>query len=125
MSNKKQGSMSNLPEGWTEGEINKSADEAFEKGELKIVDILGNEEPFTKEQDIMHEMITGDEKPLSVQRVLGVVKHLQGKVLTVIDATFTDQSRLKYVKDIVKDQFSQSSSWIYEMSIREFEEDTK
>jgi hypothetical protein len=42
-------------------------------------------------------------------------------VLTVVDATFTDEKRIKFVKDLVKECFSASSNWLYEMSIRDFE----
>ncbi len=122
MSNKKVQSRPSLPEGWTEEEINESANEAFEKGEMTAVDILGNEEPFTKKDTIVYEMLTGEEKPVEIQRVLDVIKHLQGKVLTVLDATFTDEKRIKYVKDLVKEAFSGSSNWLYELSIRDFSE---
>ena len=122
MSNKKQGSMSKLPKGYTEKSINEASDEAYRKGVMEVVDVIGNTTPFTEKEDILYEMFTGEEKPLAVKRVLGVIKHLQGKVLTVIDATFLDEARAKFVKDLVKDQFSQSSNWIFEMSIRDFEE---
>lgn len=122
---KKDGSIdiSKLPKdenGMTE--IDRQAEEAFENGELEMIDIIGNSEPFLKENDILREMFTGEEKPVDVERVLSIVKHLQGKVLTVLDATFTDEKRIKYVKDLVKEAFSSSSNWIYEMSIREFED---
>lgn len=99
--------------------IDRQAEEAYKKGELEMVDILGNSETFP---NIINEMLTGEEKPIEVARVMEVIKHLQGKVLTVLDASFTDEKRIKFVKDLVKDAFSQSSNWIYEMSIREFEE---
>lgn len=100
-------------------EIDRVAAEAYENGELQASDVLGNTEVI---QPILDELFTGDEKPLDAYRVLGVVKHLQGRVLTVVDATFTDEKRIKYVKDLVKECFSASSNWLYEMSIREFEE---
>lgn len=101
-------------------EIDRSAEEAYNNGDLEMVDILGNRTPASKKDDIMHEMFTGTEKPLDVDKVLGVVKHLQGKILTIIDASFTDLNRVKFVKDLIKDSFSTSSNWIFEMSIREF-----
>jgi len=116
---KKVDDVSRLPEGWTEEEINASMQEAYESGELQAVDVLGNSEVV---EPILDELFTGDEKPLDAHRVLSVVRHLQGKVLTVVDATFTDEKRIKFVKDLVKDCFSQSSNWLYEMSIRDFEE---
>lgn len=100
-------------------EIDRMAEEAYENGELEAVDILGNTGII---EPIMDEMFTGEEKPLNAYRVLSILKHLQGKVLTVVDATFNDEKRIKYVKDLVKDCFSQSSNWLYEMSIRDFEE---
>lgn len=94
------------------------AEEAYQNGELQAVDMLGNTETI---EPLMDEMFTGHEKPLAAYDVLGVVKHLQGRVLTVVDATFTDEKRLKFVKDLVKECFSASSNWLYEMSIRDFE----
>jgi len=127
MSQKKKVDMSKLPKdenGMTE--IDRSAEEAYEDGSLEMIDILGNKEPFSKKQDIIHEMLTGAEKPVEIHRVLSIVKHLQGKVLTVVDATYLgEEKRLKFIKDLVKDAFSSSSNWLYEMSIREFEKPKK
>jgi hypothetical protein len=98
--------------------IDRMAEEAYENGELLGMDVLGNTETI---EPIVDEMFTGEEKPLDAYRVISVLKHLQGKVLTVVDATFSDEKRIKYVKDLMKDCFSQSSNWLYEMSIRDFE----
>lgn len=105
-------------EEWKEKQINDELASKYEEGELKGVDILLNEGPMSP---ILEEMFTGDENPLEVRRVIGMVKHLQGKVLTVLDATFTDEKRIKYVKDLIKECFSSSSNWLYEMSIRDFD----
>lgn len=102
-------------------EIDRSAEEAFENGTLEAVDILGNTERISKADDIFYEMFTGEEKDLPPERVLSVVKHLQGKILTIVDASYDDKDRAKFVKDLVKDAFSSSSNWLYEMSIRKFE----
>jgi len=99
-------------------EIDRMAEEAYEKGELLGMDVLGNTETI---EPIVDEMFTGEEKPLDAYRVISILKHLQGKVLTVVDATFSDEKRIKYVKDLMKDCFSQSGDWIYEMSKRDFE----
>jgi len=125
MSKQNVGGLSKLPEGWTEEEIDELANEAYENGTMTAVDILGNEEPFSKNEDIIHGMFTGKEKPVEINRILSVIKHLQGKVLTVIDATFIDEKRSKYVKDLIKDAFSNSSNWLYELSIRNFKEEQK
>jgi len=103
-------------------EIDRQAEEAFENGELQAVDILGNTGTISKEDDIMYEMFTGKEKDVPVHRILTVVKHLQGKVLTIVDASYDDKERAKFVKDLVKEAFSTSSNWMYEMSIRTFED---
>ena len=103
-------------------EFDKKANELYEKNELTMMDVLGNEFPFDSQSDkIINEMVTGEEIDLPVGRVLPVIKHLQGKILTIVDATYDDKERAKFVKDLVKDAFSSSSNWIYEMSIREFE----
>lgn len=111
-----------IPSGYTEEEINEMAEEAIKEGTMMEVDLLGNTEPYKPEaDDIMNEIVTGDENDLPVSRVLAVVRHLQGRVLTIVDASYDNETRAKFVKDLVKDAFSSSASWIYEMSIREFE----
>jgi len=99
--------------------IDRDAERAYEDGELEETDVLGNTINVSKKNDIVHEMFTGEEHPLPADRVLTVVKHLQGKVLTIVDASYDDKERAKFVKDLVKDAFSSSSNWIYEMSIRD------
>jgi len=43
------------------------------------------------------------------------VKFLQGKVLTVIDASYTDGRQLKAVKDLVNKMFSEQLTWISQL----------
>lgn len=62
-------------------------------------------------------------KPIRIGQVLLSVSKLQGKILTIIDASFEDKERAKYVKDLVKDSFSSLSNQLYEATIKEFEWD--
>lgn len=39
-------------------------------------------------------------------------KFLQGKVLTVIDATFSDKEQKKAVKDLINKSFSEQLNWV-------------
>ena len=42
--------------------------------------------------------------------VLPMMKTLEGKILTITDASFEDKQRVKFVKDLMKDAFSLSAS---------------
>lgn len=64
------------------------------------------------EQDpITGEMVyTGDEEVLGLEFIERQVRNLQGKVLTVIDATIPKGDQNKAVKDILKGHFSNTLS---------------
>jgi len=100
--------------------IDFSVNKAIEDGTMVGVDLLGNETPYVHNH-VLDEIIDGKEKDLPVHRVLECVRDLQGKILTVIDATMVDKDRAKYVKDIIREAFSTKANWIYEMSIRDLE----
>lgn len=111
MSKKKKPS---IPSGWTQEEINASAEEAIENGTMEAIDILGNTEPFdVNEHDVIYGMLNGDEKDLPIGLVLSMIKHLQGKVLTIVDASYDDKERVKFVKDLMKDAFRNSANTIH------------
>lgn len=40
---------------------------------------------------------------------------LQGRVLTIIDASYTDPVQRKAVKDLVRQQFQEQTKWVYEI----------
>lgn len=42
------------------------------------------------------------------------LRHLQGEILTIIEASIDDDRKLKAVKDLIKDKVSSKLSWIYE-----------
>ncbi len=94
-----------------------------------VTDVLGNpiqefeelpdtEEFFMSEQDEAGEI---ELSKLTFEQVRLVIHGLQGKVLTVIDATFDDQNRLKYVKDLVREAFSSQTNWLFEISMKGLE----
>lgn len=43
------------------------------------------------------------------------VKYLQGKVLTILEASCQNETQLQAIKGLVKDTFSSQLSWIYEL----------
>jgi len=93
-----------------------------------ITDIMGNpikefhelpdtEEFFESEQDAPNII----PNKLTFEQARNVLSGAQGKVLTIIDATFTDENRIKYVKDLVRNAFSQQGDWLFELATGEFE----
>lgn len=92
-----------LTGGLTEEQINESFEEALEKGE--VTDVLGN--PIDLEAIDINSEYNHEEKDLNLNLVLNNLKVLQGKVLTVIDAT-ADKEKCKFVKDIIRDAFVQT-----------------
>lgn len=53
---------------------------------------------------------------LRYDHIEGQVKNLQGKVLTVIDAVFSEGEQRKAVKDLINSKFSEQLDWISELS---------
>ena len=111
----------------SQDELSKSFENALEKDE--VTDIMGNpmreelETPVFEAKDWI-KTDDGSEpelNKLTFQQSLFVLKGTQGKVLTIIDATFIDEKRLKYVKDLVKDAFSKQADWLFELATRDIE----
>ncbi|MFA5696337.1 MAG: hypothetical protein WC917_02725 [Bacilli bacterium] len=57
----------------------------------------------------------GKENKLNYFQVESQIKFLQGKVLTVIDASYSDKEQRKAVKDLVKSAFSIQLAWILQL----------
>ena len=83
-----------------------------------ISDLPDTEEFFESEQDAADLITT---KNLTFEQARHVLAGAQGKVLTIIDATYTDDKRLKYVKDLVREAFSSQGNWLFELATGEFE----
>ena len=49
---------------------------------------------------------------LSYEEILSQIKFLQGKVLTVIEASIANEPQQKAVKDLIKKMFSEQLTWI-------------
>ena len=58
-----------------------------------------------------HEML-GKEVKLDYSAVLSQFGFLEGKVLTIIDASFSEPRQLKAVKDLVRKMFSEQRAWV-------------
>lgn len=43
------------------------------------------------------------------------LRFLEGKVLTIVDAAFSDREQRKAVKDLTRQQFREQQKWIYEI----------
>lgn len=59
--------------------------------------------------------LLGREVKLSYFSVESQVKFLQGKILTVIEATISDKEQRKATKDIVNGIFSNQLAWILQL----------
>jgi hypothetical protein len=56
---------------------------------------------------------------LSYGSISSQIKFLQGKVLTVIDASYSEERQLKAVKDLVNKMFSEQLTWISQLCFPE------
>jgi len=70
-----------------------------------VTDPLGN--PILKSELV--DVDTSNLEDVSYGAIVNVLRRLQGQVLTIIDATFVDERRLKYVKDMVKNNFAHAA----------------
>ncbi len=59
--------------------------------------------------------LMGEERALDYGVIESQMKFLQGKVLTVIDASMDDGRKLKAVKDLVNKAFSEQLTWILQL----------
>lgn len=57
----------------------------------------------------------GKPEPLDADVIGGQLFFLQGKVLTIIEASVTNTEQLKAIKDLVKNAFSDQQSYILQM----------
>lgn len=57
----------------------------------------------------------GKEIKLGHDSISAQFKFLQGKVLTVIDASVSDPRQLKAIKDLVNTAFSNQMAWCYQL----------
>lgn len=100
----------------------------------EVTDIMGNpieefkdlpdtEEFFLSEQDTSDQNVIVPCN-LTFEQARKVLAGAQGKILTIIDATFADgDSRKKYIKDLVRNAFSEQGGWLFELATREFEKE--
>lgn len=95
-----------------------------------VTDVIGNPVPEFAELPDTEEFLLSEQdeageielNKLSFDQVRKVMSGAQGKVLTIIDATFTDENRIKYVKDLIRDAFSAQAHWLFELAMGDFEE---
>lgn len=57
----------------------------------------------------------GRQVKLDCGEVLAQVKFLQGKVLTVVEASYCEERQLKAVKDLINKMFSEQMTWITQL----------
>lgn len=65
--------------------------------------------------------ILGEGKRLDLETVQQQIKFLQGKVLTIIEATIIDKSQLKAIKSIVNNDFGNQLMYVYRLCYPEVE----
>lgn len=94
----------------SEEEITEVFEEARAKGE--VTDLLDNPVDDFTEVDA-----TWSKKDHVMGTVLPQIKFLQGRVLTIVDATYDDKERAKYVKDLIKDAFVSQADSILQVTI--------
>lgn len=54
-------------------------------------------------------------KPLEFSAIEAQLGHLEGKILTIIDASYSDERQLNAVKGLVKKMFREQRDWIGEL----------
>ncbi len=61
------------------------------------------------------ESALGQAEKLDIDTIIHNLKVVQGKVLTVIEASISDKVQLKAVKDLINTSFSNQMQWIYQL----------
>ena len=57
-----------------------------------------------------------EEATLSLSGICSQINFLQGKILTIIDASISDKVQNKAIKDLIKTQFYEQMNWITKIS---------
>lgn len=57
----------------------------------------------------------GKEVKLEYQQVEAQIKFLQGKILTVIESSITNEQQLDAVKSLINSNFSNTLTWVLQM----------
>lgn len=52
---------------------------------------------------------------LDCGEIISQIKFLQGKVLTVVEASYQEERQLKAVKDLINKMFSEQMTWITQL----------
>lgn len=73
-------------------------------GVIKLSQVMNTRPPSIED--------LGEQKPLNYSAIVSQLNFLEGKILTVIDASYTNERQTKAVKDLVKSQFREQISWI-------------
>lgn len=68
---------------------------------------------------VMSNEMLGKEVSLDYGAIQSQLSFLQGKVLTVIDASYNNERQLKAVKDLVKSAFHEQQTWILQICFPE------
>jgi hypothetical protein len=61
-----------------------------------------------------HEQL-GEVKKLPYTAIQAQIKFLQGKILTVVEASYVDTTQRKAIKDLVNKMFSEQLTWISQL----------
>ncbi len=61
------------------------------------------------------EEVIGKGIPLEIETIIYQFQHLQGKVLTLIEAIILDKDQLRAVKDIIKNDFSNQMMYVEQL----------
>lgn len=67
---------------------------------------------MNKINDELLEPLAGDFAPISHNEAISAVRHLSGKIYTLLDAVITDEKQLHAVKDIARAEFSSTYDWL-------------
>lgn len=59
--------------------------------------------------------VLGKAEKLDIDTVIHQLKVVQGKVLTIIEASMSNTSQLRAVKDLINTSFSNQMQWIHQL----------
>jgi len=69
----------------------------------------------SKDEVVEFQVPVCKEIPLEYSAIESQMRFLEGKVLTIIDASYGDLVQRKAIKDLIKGVFGSQMSWIYEL----------
>lgn len=72
---------------------------------------------MSKQQEVSGDKFNRHSQCLPISAIHAQISFIQGKVLTIVDATSASDAQNKAIKDLIKDAFRTQQNWISSLAL--------